>query len=328
MKIRTKITGMGLLLVLLTAISIVGIAVYQENILKQNIGDEVDLLVSSEIKNVAQNVYLMCRTMQESLEQMLGHGLNVAVDISTRQGQLNFEGAPVAWEVVNQFNNDTIEVTLPRVLYEGIWLGRNTDFQRPTAIVDEVTDLQGVTCTVFQRMNEAGDMLRVATTVPDMKGNRAIGTYIPRRNPDGSSNPVIETLLNGEVFTGRAYVVNSWYLTGYQPLWDALHTKVIGALYVGQKQESVTSLQRGIRDIAIGKSGYVAVVGGKGEQQGSYIISGGGLRDCENLLQTDDVQQKIRMEKILQSAASLKAREGSEAIPVVMHRYEWQNPGP
>ncbi len=313
---------MGLLLVLLTAMSIVGIAIYQENVLKRNIGDEVDLLVRSEIKKVAQNVYLMCRTMQESLEQMLTHGLNVVADVGTRQGQLDFEGDPVTWQAVNQFTSDTSEVTLPKVLYNGSWLGHNKDLSQPTAIVDEVTELLGVTCTVFQRMNEEGDMLRVATTVSDLNGNRAIGTYIPRFNPDGSSNQVVQTLLNGNNFTGRAYVVNDWYLTGYQPLLDASGSKVIGALYVGQKQENVTSLRRGIMDIVIGKSGYVAVIGGKGEQRGKYIISDNGQRDGENLLHTDSVSQRKQLKTFLDLAESLEKTKRSEAIPVAMHRYE------
>ncbi|MCD4687864.1 MAG: Cache 3/Cache 2 fusion domain-containing protein [Desulfuromonadaceae bacterium] len=327
MKIRTKIIGMGLLLVLLTATSIVGIAMYQENVLKRNVGDEVDLLVRSEIKNVAQNVYLMCRTMQETLEQMLEHGLNVIADVATRQGDLDFKGSPTTWQAVNQFTDETTEVTLPKVLYNGSWLGRNADLNSPTAIVDEVTALLGVTCTVFQRMNEAGDMLRVATTVPGLHKNRAISTYIPRYNPDGSSNPVIDTLLKGETYTGRAYVVNAWYLTGYQPLWNPSGTKVVGALYVGQKQENVTSLRRGIMDIVIGQSGYVAVIGGKGGQQGKYIISRDGQRDGENLLQVDDALQKTQAEKYIQLAVSLENKQGAEAIPVVMNRYVWQNSG-
>ncbi len=327
MKIRTKITGMGLLLVLLTATSIVGIALYQKNVLKRDISEEVDLLVRSEINKVAQNVYLMCRTMQESLEQMLEHGLKVATDVATRQGRLDFDGPPVTWQAVNQFSGGQSEAVLPKVLYNGSWLGHNADLNTPTAIVDEVTELLGVTCTVFQRMNEAGDMLRVATTVPDLQGKRAIGTYIPRYNPDGSSNSVIEDLLKGESYTGRAYVVNAWYLTGYQPLWDPSGSKVIGALYVGQKQENVTSLRRGIMDIVIGKSGYVAVVGGKGEQRGRYIISDDGQRDGEKLLQATDVRRKEQIEKFLQMAVSLKNKQGTDTIPVATYRYDWQNPG-
>ncbi|MEZ4483777.1 MAG: Cache 3/Cache 2 fusion domain-containing protein [Syntrophotaleaceae bacterium] len=326
MKIRTKITGMGLLLVLLTAASIVGIAFYQERVLARDIGAEVDVLVRSELKKVAQNVYLMCRVTQESYEQMLSHGLKVAMDVATNDGRVDFNGSSTfTWQAVNQYTGETQSVVLPKVSYDGRWLGYNTDMQSPTQLVDEVTELLGVTCTLFQRMNEAGDMLRVATTVPGDDGQRAIGTYIPHQNPDGMVNPVIETLLRGEVFTGRAYVVNAWYLTGYRPLWDDTGSRVIGALYVGQKQNDVTSLRRGIMDIVIGKNGYVAVIGGKERQRGKYIISDDGKRDGEDLLATTDGQQKKRIDKFLQLAVSLKEKQSVESIPVALHRYQWQN---
>jgi methyl-accepting chemotaxis protein len=85
MKIRTKITGMGLLLVLLTAASIVGIALYQAKVLERNVRTELEQLVRGETNRVARDVYLMCRTMQESLDQGLAHALKVAMEVGVRQ---------------------------------------------------------------------------------------------------------------------------------------------------------------------------------------------------------------------------------------------------
>jgi len=65
------------------------------------------------------------------------------------------------------------------------WLGQVHDFTTPAPVVDEVTAMVGCTCTIFQRMNEPGDMLRVAATVKQHDGSRGIGTYIPAVNPDG-----------------------------------------------------------------------------------------------------------------------------------------------
>jgi methyl-accepting chemotaxis protein len=121
------------------------------------------------------------------------------------------------WQAVNQYTKASKSIDLPHMTLGGEWLGQNADPGIPTPLVDEVKLLVGGTCTVFQRMNEAGDMLRVATNVEKLDKTRAIGTYIPAVNPDGQPNPVVSTLLARKTFRGRAYVVNAWYLTAYEP---------------------------------------------------------------------------------------------------------------
>jgi two-component system, NtrC family, sensor kinase len=96
-------------------------------------------------------------------------------------------------------------------------------------LVDRIKEVAGVdTSTIFQ-----GDM-RVSTNVPNEKGERAIGTRV--------SQAVYDTVLtNGQDYTGRALVVNQWYITRYTPLRD--HTgAVIGILYVGAKEASFQRL--------------------------------------------------------------------------------------
>ena len=134
---------------------------------------------------------------------------------------------------------------------------------------DEVQALVGGTCTLFQRMNPAGDMLRVCTNVLKLDGTRAIGTYIPAANPDGSPNPVIATVLKGETFVGRAFVVNQWCITAYRPICDE-NRNVVGVLYFGIPQEEVPELRQGIMDMVVGKTGYVFVLAGSGDEKGKY----------------------------------------------------------
>ena len=81
-------------------------------------------------------------------------------------------------------------------------------------------------------------MLRVATTVRDAENRRATGTYIPAIQPDGTANPVIAAILGGTTYHGRAYVVNDWYLTAYEPMRDAAG-HLVGMLYVGVRQQAV-----------------------------------------------------------------------------------------
>lgn len=73
------------------------------------------------------------------------------------------------------------------------------------------------------------DDVRIATTVRDAQGERAIGTRV--------SQAVKESVLDrGETWLKRAYVVNHWAVTAYRPLLDYRGER-IGMTYVGIPEE-------------------------------------------------------------------------------------------
>jgi two-component system NtrC family sensor kinase len=101
----------------------------------------------------------------------------------------------------------------------------NNDF----TVVDRVKEVAGVdTVTIF-----FGD-LRVSTNVLTEEGQRAIGTRVSQEVFD-------KVLLRGDEFTGPAFVVNQWYISRYQPLFNHLN-QIVGILYVGAKQSTFQQL--------------------------------------------------------------------------------------
>ena len=170
-------------------------------------------------------------------------------------------------------------------------------------------------------MNDAGDMLRVATNVMGQDQKRAIGTFIPAVAADGAPNAVVSAIMNGQPFRGMAFVVNAWYLTAYEPLKDA-QGNVIGMFFVGEKLEGVESLRKAIMNIKVGKTGYVGVIGGKEEHhRGKYIISKEGARDGENILNAKDAGGRFFIQEMVNQ--SVKRSYGD----VFYQTYAWQNPG-
>ncbi len=326
MKIRTKIILTSLSLVLVTVVSVLGVAIYQNTILSQRVSGEIDSLARREAACISQDVFFMCRSAQESVQLMVDAGLNVARETLTSLGEITFDADSVQWQAVNQYTKQPQQVSLARMMVGETWLGQNTSVDVVTPVVDKVQKLVGGTVTIFQRMNDQGDMLRVATNVVKKNGQRAVGTYIPYTNPDGRTNPVIAKVLSGETCRGRAFVVDDWYITAYEPIWDKQHTTVIGILYVGVKQEDIKSLRHGILDIKVGKSGYVYVLGGKGDLQGSYIISQGGKRDKENILDVKDADGVSIIRTIVDKALALPSYSRGE-IPIAFEHYNWKDQG-
>jgi PAS domain-containing protein len=173
-------------------------------------------------------------------------------------------------------------------------------------LVDRVRDLVGAEATLFQRMNDRGDMLRVATTVRSDDGERAIGTYIPAIDPDGQPNPVLSTVLRGETYQGRARVLDKWYLAAYSPLRDASGA-IAGVLFIGQRQDSLEGIRAGVAASRIGETGAMYVLGGKGNQRGRYLIAPPGEVDGANAWDDTDAAGTHHVRQLVDAALAAPA---------------------
>jgi methyl-accepting chemotaxis protein len=320
MKFRTKILVLSTSGVLLTGLVVVAVGLYQASALDEQVTGEMNGLARSECSKIAKDCYLMLRTQHESLKKSLLSSLAVASDQLQQAGGVSFSKDTVTWDATNQLNNQSEKVTLPRMLLGDKWLGQNVKSDVPSPLVDKIHSLVRNTCTIFQRMNESGDMLRVCTNVTKKDGSRAIGTYIPAVDPDGKPNPVLASVLRGETYVGRAFVVNAWYLAAYEPLFDA-NRKVVGILYVGVKQEDVPELRQGIMDVVVGKTGYIYILGGSGKDQGRYLLSYKGQRDGEDIWNAKDADGQPFIQSIVQKAMATKNGDCD------YERYPWRNKG-
>lgn len=120
------------------------------------------------------------------------------------------------------------------ILYGGILLNRNFE------IVDEIKS------TVFQDLQYKGqdigtatifqDDLRISTNVKNEDDTRATGTRV-------SEEVYNQVVVNGKPYVGRAYVVNNWYITAYEPIENINHI-IIGILYVGILEQKYLDIKQ------------------------------------------------------------------------------------
>jgi methyl-accepting chemotaxis protein len=221
-------------------------------------------LTEKEAVRVVEGIKQTCQAQQGLLQKKVTSDLAVARHLLSQKGTLqqtsNYEG----WNAVNPVNQETQVAVLPVLQIGDVKLEADYASSHPGFLVDEVKNIVGGTCTIFQKMNAQGDMLRVLTNVKDRQGNRAVGTFISATLPDGRPNPVIETVTRGETFSGRAFVVDSWYVTAYSPLIDASET-LVGMIYTGVKQLETDDLTRSILGTKLGETGLSFVTDGKGK---------------------------------------------------------------
>ncbi|WP_428387234.1 methyl-accepting chemotaxis protein [Mucisphaera sp.] len=279
----------------------------------------------SAVTGIVSMLETVCTTQDDLLKIKLEGDLAVARNHLQKLGGIRLDNQSESWSVMNQFTRSVSEVDLPRLLVGQDWLGQIKDPATTVQAVDGVQALVGGTCTIFQRINDRGDMLRVATNVRKNDGTRAIGTYIPANNPDGQPNPVVATLLRGETFRGRAYVVNDWFLTTYEPIFDD-NQQVIGALYVGVKIESIDSVRTALSEKVMGKTGELFVVLGNeflippawGEIHGPIAD----VKDAEGNARYETLIERARTSGEVETA-SLTTANGEVVLVGAYHYKPW-----
>ncbi|OGV48762.1 MAG: hypothetical protein A2017_04365 [Lentisphaerae bacterium GWF2_44_16] len=235
---------------------------YQEAIMGES--DFFNNLARQEISRVVDGIFQTCRSQMDFLLKMMKTNMNIASETLENTGKAILDPKrKIEWNAVNQFTKQSGKIELPLMEIGGMPVLPNENPETPSPIVDKVKAIANCTCTIFQRINPEGDMLRIATNVLNSDGNRAISTYIPAVNPDGKPNPVIASVIKGDTYRGRAFVVNAWYITAYKPIYDA-EKNLIGMLYVGVNEMESDEIVKSITQTKIGLRGYPFIMDSKG----------------------------------------------------------------
>ncbi|MFO7980586.1 MAG: cache domain-containing protein [Candidatus Aminicenantes bacterium] len=188
----------------------------QDEIIKKALSEEVassPQIISREIllregKDLADKAAIDIKPTPKSAE-------------SSKNRETNGMILKAASPILDEENN------LLGVLYGGVLINRNYE------IVDRVKEMvyreekykerETGTATIFQHD------LRVSTNVENEDGSRAIGTRVSKKVSDA-------VLKNGKSYIDRAFVVNDWYITAYEPIKD-FKNQIIGILYVGMLEK-------------------------------------------------------------------------------------------
>lgn len=143
-------------------------------------------------------------------EQPVIVALHTARSALKEYGELHFvRHRHTSWKATDEASHATIKVNLPAISL-GDKANHRGRSRKP--LVDLVADLTGAKCSVYQRMNPQGDMLRVATDIRDAENKRASGLYI------SATDPSLATVLAGKPFTGNQLIAGQPYLSACEPL--------------------------------------------------------------------------------------------------------------
>ena len=222
---------------------------YIYNSQSNKIIEDTDARMYEQVGDLKKLIQLQINERQTQIEI----SIKIALEIFNNKGELSIKNdKSISVEAKNQITQDTKNLLLPSILIN------NKPLYNSTEIVDKITELTHAKATIFQKID--GGFLRIATTVIKANGDRAVGTYIP------DSSPVVQAIEKGEGFTGRAFVVNDWYLTAYKPF--KISGNLIGMIFVGVPEKDLKSLKTVFNSKKYFESGYPFIV----NKEGKFII--------------------------------------------------------
>ncbi len=293
-KIRTKLISFTLLLSLVP----MGIAAVLS---LDRFTEDLKKAYESDLEHIVSNIYAMGKAQQELLQNKLTSDLRIAHQILYQYGSHITVSREKSVEFIaeDQFTNETSRVRVP------FWSIGRQNLTEDNTVVDKVQQMVGGTCTIFQRV-DGNRLLRIATNVLRADGSRAVGTYLP------ASNEVTRTILRGETYRGRAFVVNDWYITAYEPLWNEKR-EVIGAIYVGIPEQKAVALKTAIKSMKIGRTGYAFIM----DSSGRLVVHP--AKEGEIILDSKDSSGFEYVKEMVRKAALLQENE------VGTIRYPWAN---
>lgn len=226
-------------LVLVLALSVV-IYVTVSNTITEMV-DQESTTIADLIRGMADVSY---QTNQDAVRQYL-EVASYFVEGSTRES----EEETLSFTARNQITGVTSEVDVPALYVDDELVTGET------TLVDLITELTGATVTIFQPIDDG--ILRVSTSVRTQSGERATGTYIPR------DSRVYQTVMGGQQYEGRAFVVDDWYISEYKPIRGEAG-EIVAVLYVGIPQSNIDYLRETVRSVEVGETGFAYLLDGEG----------------------------------------------------------------
>ena len=320
LKLKQKIVIMVMLAALLPVLVMAALTYFQKERVDQTVLEQMRELSEKNLKETALGVYNMCRIANDLLQNKLSDNIAVMNKAIADSGGIKKSlQESVEWKAKNQVTGEEQTLRLPKMFIGDKWLGQNYNASVSEPLISMIEELTGEKCTILQRMNERGDMLRIASGVTNKEGIRIIGTYIPAIESNGTPNPMIASILNGKQYTGRIQVLDASYLACYEPLKDT-SGQIMGCVFVGLKLSAMEAIKKVISSIKIGQNGYVGVLVGSGENKGTYVISQDNKRNGENILDLKDAEGKPFVREMINDA--LRQNKGEAGL----RSYLWKNP--
>ncbi len=235
---------LNLMVALIATIVITALGVVTFYVQKNQTLAEVDDRMKQQGEDLAEIVHQQLKQKQVFITA----ALKSASYIIKSEGTLTKGFGLIRYQAKNQVTGDISPIEVEP------WIVNGNQVQNSFDLVDKIQTIIKSKVTIFQKTSVG--YLRISTNVINAEGERAIGTFIPM------DSPVVNAIENGQTYTGRAFVVDDYYLAAYEPI--RINGAVVGMLFVGVPEKDLSDLKAYFSSKKYFKNGYPFIVDKKG----------------------------------------------------------------
>ncbi len=266
-----------MLIVVVLVIGMVAIGSYERYLVELS-----DYALLEQVRDVGE----FLNNEIDNTQQQVNVAMNFASAYISALGRITEDKSNmINYQAVDQISHQSYPVSVP------VWRLDGLKLQGDTAVVDNIKRNSVETATIFQKIPQG--YLRISTNVTKTDGQRATGTFIP------NDSPVVQAIEKGEIYHGRAFVVDAWYYTAYKPI--IIDGVVKGMLYVGIRDRLIEKLRNMFAHKVYFGAGYPYVVNNEGimvvhpQKEGASIADYDFFKDMTQH-KTDIVKQSYEWE--------------------------------
>lgn len=269
-QLRHKIIAFSICSAIVPALTLFLMVTSQQEKLIHRFDEDFKLVVDKDLTHTVSHLWNMCYAVNEVVQNKVYANLRLAQQLLHEWGPIRLSEDKIVWRAESPLSKDFYFYELPKLLIGNQIIEQNFNESIASPIVDPLKALTKETISLFQRINEEGDMLRIATTLLRADGSRDISQCLLANSKVSDPEQTIQRVLKGEIVLSSTSILDEWYVYGAAPLLETDTGKVIGMIRIATNEGGLINLQRVFHDMAAEVNGFLWVMRGhpKKDSQG------------------------------------------------------------
>ena len=292
MRLKTKIVLLAGFSSVVSVLLMLGMVRKEAAPVIREVHDELFGLAKANVQQIAVDARALCEIAHDTLAARLDQGVAAASKVLA-------DGQPLVG------TNASSERT-----WRGQAFSAGNTADGRSAFAAEVHALTGLDAEVYWLTTANGHSAWVAGS----------GAPLPGADAEGREPAFMARIRAGETHRDVQSAKGIIRLSDYVPVRSADQT-VAGVLRVSLPPEPMTALRAILMGITVGKTGYVWIIDGQGDERGTYVLSKDGAKDGTSLWNETSGSGHYFVRSIISKAAKLKG------AAVDFELYDWRNEG-